>query len=95
MKRLLSADELVSEIAETLREGSGEFIEGIANQVLVPEITYLEDSLFEQVIDDELPVDSDGCLIRNDGDAETDMEGEKKEETDFIMSQIEKNKAIK
>jgi len=56
MKRQLTADELVNEIAETLREGDGEFIANIANQVLVPDVTYLEDSLFEQdieVIDEE------------------------------------------
>jgi len=51
MKRTLTADELINEIAETLREGDGEFLADIANRVLVPEITYLEDSLFEQNVD--------------------------------------------
>ena len=53
MKRLLSADDVINEIAEVLREGDGEFIESIANQVLVPEVTYLEDSLFEQNTGDD------------------------------------------
>ena len=52
-KRTLTSDELISEIADVLREGDGEFIENIANQVLVPEVTYLEDSLFEQETDME------------------------------------------
>lgn len=48
MKRTLTSDEVINEIAEVLRQGDGEFIEGIANQVLTPEVTYVEDSLFEQ-----------------------------------------------
>ena len=52
MKRTLTSDELINEIAETLREGSGEFIAEIANQVLVPEVTYLEDSIFEHEINE-------------------------------------------
>ena len=47
MKRTLTSDEVINEIAEVLREGDGEFIEKIANQVLIPEVTYLGDSLFE------------------------------------------------
>lgn len=47
-KRTLTSDELINEIAETLREGDGDFIEDIANRVLVPNITYIEDSMFEQ-----------------------------------------------
>ena len=165
MKRTLTSDEVINEIAEILRQGDGEFITEIANRVLVPEVSYLGDSMFEQetigearILDpnndefqcaickeiydvedsiksdgkkgdmicvgcsntkeieklkeeidhlesvlphitdrnelsgtheiiyrlearikdlennDELPVDSDGCLIHNDGDAETDME---------------------
>lgn len=53
MRRSLTADELINEIAETLRQGDGEFIESIANQVLVPEVSYLEDSMFEQDTADE------------------------------------------
>jgi len=50
MKRELTSDEVINEIAEILREGDGEFVANIANQVLVPEVTYLEDSMFEQKI---------------------------------------------
>ena len=50
MKRTLDSDELINEIAEVLREGDGEFIEKIANMVLVPTITYVGDSIFEQEI---------------------------------------------
>ena len=47
MKRTLDSDELINEIAEVLREGDGDFIERIANMVLVPEVTYIGDSMFE------------------------------------------------
>lgn len=50
MKRILTADEVINEIAEVLSQGDGEFIAKIANQVLVPEVTYVEDSLFEQEV---------------------------------------------
>lgn len=52
MTRTLSADELVNEIAEVLRQGDGEFLEDIANRVLVPDVSYVGDSLFTQEIDD-------------------------------------------
>lgn len=39
MKRTLTADEVIDEIAEVLRQGDEEFIEKIANMVLVPKIT--------------------------------------------------------
>jgi len=52
MKRTLDSDELINEISEVLREGDGEFIEKIANMVLVPKITYIGDSIFEQEITD-------------------------------------------
>jgi hypothetical protein len=54
MKRTLTSDEIINEIAETLREGDGEFIESIANQVLVPTVTYAGDSMFEQDTDGEI-----------------------------------------
>lgn len=50
-KRQLTSDEVINEIAEVLREGDGQFIAFIATQVLVPDVTYLEDSLFEQDIE--------------------------------------------
>ena len=51
MKRTLSADDVVNEIAEVLREGDGDFIQEIANKVLVPEVTYVGDSIFEQEVE--------------------------------------------
>jgi hypothetical protein len=48
----MTSDEVVHEIAETLRESDGELIESIANQVLVPEVSYIADSLFEQDVED-------------------------------------------
>jgi hypothetical protein len=51
MKRTLTTDELIDEIADVLRQGDGEFIAEIANKVLVPEVTYLEDSIFEQEVE--------------------------------------------
>jgi hypothetical protein len=50
-KTTKTSDEIINEIAEVLRQGDGEFIERIANQVLVPNVTYLEDSLFEHEVD--------------------------------------------
>lgn len=52
MVRTLDSDELINEIAEVLREGDGDFIEKIANMVLVPGITYVGDSMFEQEEED-------------------------------------------
>jgi len=52
MKRQMTSDEVINEIAEVLRQGDGEFIAGIANQVLVPEVTYLEDSIFEHTVEE-------------------------------------------
>ena len=48
MVRRMDSDEVINEIAEVLREGDGDFIEKIANMVLVPEVTYVGDSMFEQ-----------------------------------------------
>ena len=48
--RTLDADQVIAEICEVLRMGDGEFIQDIANQVLVPELKYDGDSLFIQRI---------------------------------------------
>ena len=81
MTVLKTSEEIVNEIAEVLHEGDGDFIENIANQVLVPKVRYIEDSLFEHDIEvDEDEVDSDGCLTNNNGDAETDMEQLRRDE---------------
>lgn len=48
----MTSDEVIDEIAEVLRQGDGEFIEEIANKVLVPKITYIEDSMFTQEIEE-------------------------------------------
>lgn len=50
MKRTLTCDEVINEIAEVLRQGDGEFIERIANMVLVPDVKYDGDSLFTQEV---------------------------------------------
>ncbi|MCK9433698.1 MAG: hypothetical protein M0R32_02480 [Candidatus Cloacimonetes bacterium] len=43
----LSADEVIDQISETLREADGEFIEKIAHQVLGDKkVKYQEDSIF-------------------------------------------------
>ena len=47
-KRTLTADEVIQEIAESLAESDGKFIEFIASQVLHPVPTYQGDSIFEQ-----------------------------------------------
>jgi hypothetical protein len=43
-----SSDEVIQEIAETLAEADGDFIEKIANQVLTREVKYEGDSMFSQ-----------------------------------------------
>lgn len=48
-----TADEIIQEIAETLKEADGEFIAFIANQVLTNKVTYDQDSLFTQDDDDQ------------------------------------------
>ena len=47
-KQLLSADEVINEIADILKEADGDFIEHVANQVLGRKVKYVEDSLFEK-----------------------------------------------
>jgi hypothetical protein len=51
MKRTLTSDELINEMAEVLREGDGDFLAEIANKVLVPHVTYQGDSIFVQETD--------------------------------------------
>ena len=51
-ERTLTSDELINEITEVLRQGSGSFIEDIANRVLVPNVEYMGDSMFEQEIEE-------------------------------------------
>jgi len=46
-RRILSADDVVAQIAEVLNENDGDFIEHVANQVLGRKVRYLKDSLFE------------------------------------------------
>jgi hypothetical protein len=47
----LSADQVITQIGETLAEADGEFIEDIANRVLTNNVKYVGDSMFEQIID--------------------------------------------
>lgn len=46
--KTIDADDVIRQIAETLAEVDGDFIENIANQVLGKPVKYLEDSNFEQ-----------------------------------------------
>jgi hypothetical protein len=46
-----TADEIINEIAEVLREADGEFIEGVANRVLSGQTIYRDDSMFERVVE--------------------------------------------
>ncbi len=47
MKKIpLTADEVIEQIAEILKEADGDFIEHIANQVLGNKVKYKEDSVF-------------------------------------------------
>ena len=52
MVKIFTIDEMVSEIAEVLREADGEFVEDIANMVLSPKVNYTGDSLFQQNIEE-------------------------------------------
>jgi hypothetical protein len=44
--RPMTADEIISQVADILREADGDFIEHIANEVLGRKVKYTEDSLF-------------------------------------------------
>jgi len=46
MNETLTSDDVINEVAEVLRQGNGAFIEHIANQVLVPNVRYIQDSIF-------------------------------------------------
>jgi hypothetical protein len=48
--KTLTADEVINEIADVLRESDGEFITEIANRVLSHKIVYKDDSLFVKEI---------------------------------------------
>ena len=47
MSELLSADDVIQQIAEVLSENDGDFIEHVANQILGRKVKYIEDSLFQ------------------------------------------------
>ena len=49
MSELLTADEVIKEIAEILPENDGDFIEDIANRVLGRKVEYVGDSMFKRV----------------------------------------------
>lgn len=46
-KEIKTADEVINEIAEVLREWEGKDIERIANQILSQPVKYIGDSTFE------------------------------------------------
>ena len=43
-----TADQIINEISEILRQTDGDFIEQIANLVLMRSVTYIGDSIFQQ-----------------------------------------------
>lgn len=47
--KIKTADEIINEVAETLKEADGTFIEEIANMVLTHKVTYMGDSFFNQI----------------------------------------------
>jgi len=47
-KQTITGDELIAEIAEVLAQSDSKFIEKIANEVLVPKITYVGDWMYER-----------------------------------------------
>ena len=53
MIRKLSSEELIDELAEALRDSDGELLAQVANQVLVPQVTYIGDSLFMQEVSED------------------------------------------
>ena len=57
MKRMVSFDELVREIAVALAESDEDFVVGIANQVLVGDTVCEGDSLFSRNDEPEQAVD--------------------------------------
>jgi len=71
---MLSFQDVIDNISEALAQADGKHVADIHNQICSNEIVYLEDSQWEEKEGDECPVDADGCLVNNDGDAETDME---------------------
>lgn len=58
MREVKNADEVIQDIAETLAEADGEFIQEIANMVLTAHVEHIEDNLFE-VIWNEAEEDND------------------------------------
>lgn len=51
--RTLTTDEVISEIAEILKQADGEFIAEIANKVFTDPVSYQEDSTFAQEIEND------------------------------------------
>lgn len=49
-EKTIGADDVINQIAETLCQASGEFIEAIANQVLTNKVTYQGNSIYTQGI---------------------------------------------
>lgn len=60
MNELLSADEVIQQIAEVLPQADGEFIQHIANQVLGRKVRYIKDSVFE-IVDNDVVCSICGC----------------------------------
>ena len=46
-----TADEVINDITEVLRQADDKFIEEIANKILTNKVKYLTDSMFEEKIE--------------------------------------------
>jgi hypothetical protein len=70
----MTFDEVIESINDAMSGLDGETIAKIHNDICITQIEYEEDDQWNKIENDECEVDANGCLINNDGDAETDME---------------------
>ncbi len=75
---VMEYSDVMDSIRDTMCDMDGEEIVKIHNDICSTKIKYDGDSEWSEV--DECRVDADGCLIDNDGDAETDMEQLRRDE---------------
>ena len=54
MSKLVSAEEVIHQIADVLAQADGDFIQYIANEVLGFKVRYVKDSVFEQLENPEV-----------------------------------------
>ena len=70
----MTFDEVIASIKDAMESLDGENIADIHNAICFAQIRYDEDNQWDEIGTDECKVDADGCLVDNDGDAETDFE---------------------